>query len=185
LLDLRYGWLARSSGRLLAPALVLLAAMTAGAQESAPARTTGPCAAPEYRQFDFWLGDWEVTTPDGKPAGTNRITRPLGDCVLQEHWQGSGGSIGESFNIFDRSTGRWHQTWVDGRGTLLLLDGGLEGGNMVLRGAERLVQGKPRLDRITWRPVNPGEVHQVWEISSDQGKTWSVLFHGVYKRKRS
>jgi hypothetical protein len=27
------------------------------------------CAVPEHRQFDFWLGTWEVTTPDGKLPG--------------------------------------------------------------------------------------------------------------------
>ena len=29
------------------------------AQEAKPA----PCSAPEHRQFDFWLGDWEVRGP--------------------------------------------------------------------------------------------------------------------------
>ena len=176
--------LAAASGT-LALLGALAAAPLAFAQEAGAAAAAAPCAAPEHRQFDFWLGDWDVTTPDGKPAGTNRITRPLGDCVLQEHWKGRGGSSGESYNIYDRSTGRWHQTWVDDRGTLLLLDGGLEGGNMVLRGGKRRVQGRPQLDRITWRPVGADEVHQVWEISTDQGKTWSVLFHGVYRRKKS
>src|SRR5262245_39624238 len=78
-----------------------------------------PCSAPEYHQFDFWVGDWDVKTPDGKPAGTNSITRPLGDCVLQEHWIGAKGGRGESYNIYDRVGGHWHQVWVDRTGTYL------------------------------------------------------------------
>ncbi len=27
------------------------------------------CDAPEHRAFDFWLGEWQVRTPDGKLAG--------------------------------------------------------------------------------------------------------------------
>ena len=38
-----------------------------------------PCSGAEYRQFDFWLGEWEVES-GGKRAGTNRITRVQGGC---------------------------------------------------------------------------------------------------------
>lgn len=150
-----------------------------------PAPAAPPCSAPEYHQFDFWLGDWEVTTPDGKPAGTNLVTRPLGDCVLQEHWKGVGGMAGESYNIYDSVSGRWHQTWVTDRGGYLALEGGRVNGNMVLTGSARVLAGKPTLDRITWTPRSANEVHQVWEQSTDAGRTWSVVFHGVYRRRHS
>ena len=172
----------RRSVAVLAVAMCMLRGAGAARAQGA-ASTAVPCSAPEYRQFDFWLGEWDVTTPDGKPAGRNSVTRPLGACVIQEHWKGVGGMSGESYNIYDRSTQRWHQTWVSDRGALLLLDGGLVDGNMVLQGAERTVQGKPTRDRITWTPKGPDEVHQVWEVSNDGGKSWSVQFHGVYKRR--
>ena len=38
--------------------------------------------------------------------------------------------------------------------------------------------------RITWTPANDGSVRQVWELSSDAGKTWTVLFDGRYVRAR-
>ena len=170
-----------------AAALALMLAVACGTSSAlaqGAASTAVPCSGPEYRQFDFWVGEWDVTTPDGKSAGRNSITRPLGTCVIQEHWKGAGGMSGESYNVYDRASKRWHQTWVDDRGTLLLLDGGLVDSAMVMKSAERTVQGKPRLDRITWRPLSADEVHQVWEISPDSGETWSVLFHGVYKRRR-
>ncbi|MDH3459056.1 MAG: hypothetical protein OER90_19620, partial [Gemmatimonadota bacterium] len=49
----------------------------------------GPCSAPEYRQFDFWLGTWNVETKDGKTAGTNHITQILNGCALREEWTGA------------------------------------------------------------------------------------------------
>lgn len=154
-------------------------------QPAAPAaKPPVPCSAPENRQFDFWIGDWEVTTPDGKPAGTNLVTRELGGCVLHERWKGKGGMSGESFNIYSVATRKWHQTWVDDRGTLLQLDGALTDGAMLLQGPERNLAGKPTLDRITWTPKAGEEVHQVWEQSTDAGRTWSTVFHGVYRRRK-
>ena len=100
-----------------------------------------PCATPEHRQFDFWLGTWDVHTPDGKRAGANTIRLTLGGCVLQENWQGAGGHSGTSYNIYDAPRQRWHQTWVDDEGQLLQLDGTYVDGKMVL------VRGDGRLDR--------------------------------------
>src|SRR5512143_140697 len=96
---------------------------------------SGPCDAPEYRQFDFWAGDWQVTRPDGSVAGTNRITLEYGGCVLHEHYATPKGYSGESLNTFDAGRKVWHQTWVDSTGTLLLLEGGLRGRDMVLEGS--------------------------------------------------
>src|SRR5689334_4174783 len=99
----------------------LLMILSAAAAHAAPPPAT-PCTAPEYRQFDFWLGDWDVTNPAGKAAGHNRVTSEYGGCVLQEHWTGAGGSVGSSFNIYDPVRKVWHQTWVDNGGTLLELE---------------------------------------------------------------
>ncbi len=37
-----------------------------------------PPPPPINHDFDFWIGDWNVTTSDGKPAGTNRIEAGAG-----------------------------------------------------------------------------------------------------------
>ena len=159
----KWGW---------AVALTLLARLAFGAE---------PCAAPEYRQFDFWLGAWQVTAPDGTLAGRNRIEKILGGCALQEHWTSAGGG-GTSFNTFDARRGVWHQTWVDAGGTLLLLDGNLQAdGRMVLRG-EIVADGGPVLQEIAWQPLDDGTVRQLWRSSDDQGKTWRVVFDGIYRR---
>jgi len=101
---------------------------------------------------------------------------------LQENWQGSGagGISGSSFNIYDRDTRRWHQSWVDANGTLLLLDGGLVDGSMVMSGSRPTRDGGSALHRITWTPNDDGSVRQLWESSLDGGDSWSVLFDGLY-----
>lgn len=142
-----------------------------------------PCTSPEAGQFDFWVGEWEVQLSNGTVVGHNTIEKILNGCVLRESYYTPSGYAGESFNIFDASRGVWHQTWVDVGGLLLTLEGGLEDGSMVLEG---VVQGDdgPVRQRITWNMIdeNPDRVRQLWETSSDNGKSWSVAFDGVYVR---
>jgi hypothetical protein len=151
--------------------------------QTAPTPSAPPpnCNAPEYRQFDFWVGEWDVTTPDGKPAGRNVITRALNGCVVHEHWSGVGGMKGESFNIWHRDDKKWHQIWVNDRGNLLRLDGGFQNGTMQMTGASGPA-GQPVTNRITWSPSADGTVRQLWEVSPDGGKTWKTAFDGRYRR---
>lgn len=141
------------------------------------------CDSEEYRQFDFWIGKWEVTTPDGKLAGENEITQVFGDCVLTERYSTPTGFEGSSFNIFDKTTGQWHQTWVDNTGLLLQLDGGLVDKRMVLWGDGLNQSGQLVTHRITWTPNEDSSVRQHWQISNDQGISWQTLFDGLYKRQ--
>ncbi|MGH7557045.1 MAG: hypothetical protein ACREMD_04585 [Gemmatimonadota bacterium] len=141
------------------------------------------CASREHRQFDFWIGFWEVTTPEGEVAGTNEIDRVLDGCALRERWQGRSGMTGTSLNAYDPHTGTWHQTWVDDRGGLLLLVGGLEEGSMVLSGEMRDEKG-PETHRITWTPLDEGQVGQLWEVRRG-AEDWQVVFDGLYTRQES
>ena len=162
-------------------AAVVFASMIPGAAVAQNAQQAR-CSTPEYRQFDFWAGDWEVHNAAGTLAGTNTITPMLNGCVLHEQWAGAGGSDGESFNIYDQRTGTWHQTWVDNGGLLLELDGELIDGSMVLRGELKGRDGVMSQQRITWTPNDDGSVRQHWENSTD-GESWNTAFDGTYRRR--
>ena len=142
----------------------------------------GTCDASEHRQFDFWLGAWEVHTPDGKLAGHNTISSEYGGCVLHERYSTGRAYSGESLNIYDPARKVWHQTWVDTSGTLLLLEGGLRAGSMVLEGKTVGADGKATKQRITWTPNTDGSVRQLWEATDAQGR-WITAFDGKYTKK--
>lgn len=154
------------------------------AQNASPPR---PCTAPEYRQFDFWLGTWEVVNRLQKaPAApsTNRITAAEGGCVIVERYTGArAGYSGRSLSFYDARRDLWHQTWIDNRGQALYLEGRLEQRNgdraLVLSGT------KPdgTLDRVTWRLLQDGQVQQLWEVSKDGGESWQAVFDGLYTPK--
>jgi hypothetical protein len=161
----------------------LLALLFVVSQSTPPPPAAVGCKAPEFTQFDFWLGEWEVFAPNGTRAGTNSITRDHGGCVLVERWTGTRGLNGSSFNIYTPATRKWHQVWVDNSGTLLQLEGEFVDGAMRMQGDGLTAKGA-MLNRITWTPQGDGSVRQFWEISTDKGQTWQVSFDGVYRKAR-
>ena len=149
---------------------------------AASATAATACDAPEHRAFDFWLGEWQVRTPDGKLAGVNRISREYEGCVLHERYDTGRGYSGESLNMYDAGRKTWHQTWVDNSGTLLVLEGGIHDGNMVLEGQVVGADAQITKHRITWTPNGDGSVRQLWE-STDATGQWTTAFDGQYTRK--
>ena len=145
---------------------------------------TAACASARQRQFDFWLGQWEVSNPAGQLAGRSRIEAILGGCVLLENWDSPSGVSGKSFNIFNADSGHWEQFWVDNSGSHLHLVGGMQEGSMVLQGQQDKPDSKTGViqrERIRWTPNADGSVRQHWETSTDGGKIWKTSFDGLYR----
>ena len=172
------GSLARQMARLAALATMVLGAL---APPLASAQN-GPCDAPEFRQFDFWLGTWTVRGREGRVTGTSQIERTHGGCVLHERYTTDRGYSGESLNVYDASRRVWHQSWVDSGGLLLVLEGGLRDGQMVLEGRATQKGGKVVRHRISWSPQADGGLRQLWEQTNDSGD-WVIAFDGRYTRK--
>lgn len=146
------------------------------------AQNAAPCSSPEYRQFDFWIGDWDVYSGDSI-VGHNRVDLINGKCVIMENWTGKGGSTGNSFNLYNRKTKRWEQTWVDNVGSSIVFSGHYKDGTMALTGNDIARDGKPVMYKLTFWNNDDGTVRQLWEASKTKGKEWSVLFDGLYKKK--
>ena len=160
-------------------ALFVLAPTSARAQTVPPAPPPPACQTAEYRQFDFWLGEWEVFLPGGKKAGDSRIESIAAGCALLENWSGNGGFSGKSLNSYDSEDKRWHQSWVDSSGSRLELVGSYADKRMVLSSAPGST-----VQRIAWSVNDDGSVRQLWESSADGGKTWAVQFDGKYVRRK-
>ncbi len=146
-------------------------------------RKAEPCNHdPRFREFDFWVGEWEVTTAAGAVAGTNRISREELGCTLIERWSGATGGTGTSLNYFDPVSGNWVQHWV-GVGVIIDIGGGLRGESMVLEGHVHYIgSGETRPFRGTWTPLDDGRVRQLFEESQDEDKSWRPWFEGFYTR---
>jgi hypothetical protein len=163
--------------------LILALTLSVSAFSQTPPPQAPACSAPEYRQFDFWIGDWEVYVGD-KLVGTNRVERILDGCVLMENWVGGQGGAGKSFNVYDSQSRSWEQTWVDNAGGVVHFFGTFADGKMSLAGTTYGAKGEAQPTTLTFWNNADGTVRQLWESSADKGKTWTVLFDGLYKRKK-
>jgi hypothetical protein len=158
--------------------------VTVGAADLA-AQDTEPCASAEARQFDFWVGEWDVSWEDGH--GTNVIASILDGCVIEENFTGhmADGTVfrGKSVSTYNARRGRWQQTWVDNQGGYLDFVGGMEGDRMILqRQAER--DGQAFIQRMVWYDIEEDRLEWSWERSDDGGETWSVLWRIAYERRQ-
>ncbi len=167
---------------------LLVAAGTATAQTATPgAAPPLPCAAPEHRQLDFWLGQWDLRwdASPGVPAGSgsNTITRSHGGCVVQEAFVGGSGPgalVGQSVSSFHAPAKRWRQTWVDNQGGYFALVGGPEGERFVLV-SSRLDDGKPA-QRMVFEAITERSLTWRWQATSDAGANWSDRWVVHYTR---
>jgi hypothetical protein len=151
-------------------------------------RNARPCMHDDrHRDFDFWLGTWDVR-PNGQPQappGSNVITKVHNGCVVLETWT-TPTFTGQSFNIYDRTRGKWFQKWVDASGGLHEYSGGIVNGNMVFEGempAGGSSNGRVRT-RLTFFPRPDGTVRQFSEVTPDSGKTWRVNYDLIYTKRQ-
>ena len=169
------------------PILALAAALAspaAGAGQESASPT--PCMDTEAaRQLDFWVGTWDVVSPeDGGRLGENVVERELGGCLVMENWTGARGSSGKSMNFWDPQRRTWRQVWVSDRGNVLdYRHGEYRDGAMRFLGITIGEAGDTTAQKLTFHDVAPDTVRQVFEASTDGGATWETTWVGIYVRR--
>ena len=156
----------------LAFALAAAAWPTVAVAQSEPAEETPteqaprPCTSEAHRQFDFWVGEWDVHRAGGGPTASNSIASLHGGCVIRESYTNPGGYSGMSLNYYGEADGEWHQLWLDNQGLVLKLKGGWNGKSMVLSSDE---------SRITWTRPRTGACARSGSRPRTAGRpgTWS------------
>ncbi len=151
---------------------------------AAPTQTTSQSAAcdrPEHRQFDFWVGSWDVyPTGQEKLVAHSLIEKLYAGCTIRENWMPLGKGGGGSLNMYDPAKRKWHQTWQDSQNGRVEFDGGVVAGKMVLISA-----GSQSFTRMTYSQNADGSVRQLGEQSVDAGKTWQPSFDFTYRKSAS
>jgi hypothetical protein len=163
---------------------------------SAAPATSAACEAPEFRQLDFWLGDWDVVVHARKSPGvdewadargTQHVEKLLGGCAVAETFSAEGPGpawAGRSYSVWQPQLGKWRQTWVDDQGSYLAFVGGVEDGVMALYGESRtLPDGTAVQMRMTWLDVRPESLRWEWQRSTDGGKSWLAMMVIRYTRR--
>lgn len=171
---------------LAATAACVFLSAAAAAQTSAPP-TPPPCSGDEFRQLDFWVGNWHAEWDNGDGTigtGENRITRgEFGDCVIYERFA-AGSFIGMSVSTYHTPVGAWRQTWVDNNGGYFALVGG-PGGDYdaydFMVENTRLSDSAPHL-RMIWENVTEDSFTWRWQQRADESSEWSDSWVIRYSR---
>jgi hypothetical protein len=153
-----------------------------------PQRPAG-CTSAENRQFDFWLGEWDVS-PTGSTSGVtiaeSSITSQDQGCVILEEWRPFGGAHGHSLNIYDASDQRWRQTWADATGRRTEYAGVLDGegvlrfDNLSNTGPGAQPGGRARMN---FQRIDADTVRQWGERFDAETNAWVVTWDLTYKRR--
>ena len=151
-----------------------------------------PCLTDKvYRQFDFWIGDWEAFNLKGNKAGDSKISVILDSCIILEEWSNTpvpGGFIykGKSFNTYNASTKQWQQNWVDNVGGNTSYNSGkFENGKIIFQtNPVRFSEDSIVVSKLTFFNLGPDKVRQFGEVSKDNGQTWVTQYDLEYRRKK-
>jgi len=144
-----------------------------------------PCEDPEFRQFDFWVGDWDVTsTGDSIQRGTSHISREMGGCVIWENWTSAGSPyFGKSYNTYNVNLHRWEQYWVDNSAGTIFFYGNLKDGVMDYWTDDVPQPNGEKLRRhLQFFNLSQDTVRQFRQGSTDGGNTWNVEYDLTYHR---
>lgn len=152
-------------------------AMPAIAQD--PSRgSAGPGLPAEAREFDFWLGQWDLVLGGGQGLATNHISSfgiDGGIALLEDYRQGP--YLGTSVSYYSPREGRWRQLWFDNMGGLLEFAGGTQGNKFVISGNVETTKTRLVYSNITNRTLD-----QSYDVSPD-GVNWQSTFSARYTRR--
>ena len=142
------------------------------------------CKSPESRQFDFWVGEWDILKNGTTDiAGKSSVQLILGNCVIFENYTNKA-FAGKSFNIYNEGLKKWQQFWVDNTGSVIEFEGEFKNQEMLFTGESYDPKDGKVLQRMKFTPMPEGKVRQLLEQSKDNGKTWTVAYDGIYVKKK-
>ena len=147
------------------------------------AQSSSPCLQSEkMREFDFWVGDWDVYVR-GKKVGENLVEKEVNGCTLVENWKNIQGGTGKSLNVYDASVKKWKQFYIGSQGGVLMFEGNLNGKVMGFTGETLDAKGEKLFHILEFHKLDDGNVRQVWKQSKNK-EQWATVWDSVYKKKQ-
>lgn len=139
--------------------------------------------AQRNHQFDFWIGDWDLTWNDTS-KGSNNVTLEMNDFVVYEHFNDRVNNFsGWSWSVYDTVSKKWKQTWVDNQGTYLDFTGEMRDNKMMLERSFTSKKGKLIKQRMIFYNITKNDFDWNWENSVDEGASWKLSWKIHYHRR--
>jgi hypothetical protein len=142
--------------------------------------------SPDANQFDFWVGEWNLTWGD-RIHGKNSVRKILDGHVIEENFDGTPAIplIGRSVSVFSAQYARWHQTWVDNQGSYLDFVGEwYEDDQRMILERDDYQGGRYVKQRMVFYEIKSDSLEWSWERSEDGGITWERQWQIHYERAK-
>jgi len=147
-----------------------------------------PCATDSsYQRLAFWIGDWEISDSVGTHYATQRVHSAVDGCALTVEWTGRAGDKGLGITAFDGKTREWRQIYVSNQVpspsgvNVRKSDPSYRGPGVRFISIIEPAGTDLARSRITIMPLSGHRAMQLFEDSSDGGKTWRVLFKAEHR----
>jgi len=144
-----------------------------------------PCMFDRHaREFDFWVGEWDVYPRGTKIKNGHSVIQVIsGGCAILENYTTPVGYSGKSINFIDNATHKWKQSWVGSSPDKQeFTDGEYKDGAMRFVFERTDAQGHKITGRFIFYNEGPDQVRQFNETSADGGKTWNTNYDFTYIR---
>jgi hypothetical protein len=158
-------------------------AQTRPSTAPAPSPCLDEAAHPEYRQLDFWVGEWEVFNGDKKLADVS-VTKILNNCALSESWKGSHGD-GVGISLYNARIKKWEYFWAADHGATSFFVGELLSNEMRYRMEQPQPDGTVRLRHWSLTKLPDGKVRELSVGSTDDGATWNTEYDYTWVLKKA
>jgi hypothetical protein len=157
----------------------------------------GACG-PESRQFDFWVGEWDVLNRNRPPedvrwyetgTATARVYPVVAGCGLVEHWRGHAFGeflVGFSLRAFNPQLGQWNLVllWPNqGQPRFGELAGGFRHSRGEFYSRSIAETGDTTITRFTFSDVTPTTIRWQDGTSDDNGRTWDSSWIMEFSRR--
>jgi hypothetical protein len=159
---------------------------SAAAAESPP--PVAPCSSPEYHQFDFWVGDWQVfDAATHQLVGFDHVAKLAEGCIVQQNismltdlYRRPGVPYrmsGISVNRFDGE--RWLELWADNQWGAIALKGAPDAkAAMVLT---TIIPSRNRDMRLVWEQHVDGSVEIFQYVAVAGSGKWETVGDLIYR----
>jgi hypothetical protein len=154
----------------------------------AGAAKMSPCSADSsFQRLAFWVGDWEVVDTTGAHYATQRVRAVIDECAITAQWTGRVGDKGMSISAYDVRSRDWKQVYVSNQvpsatGVFIRKsDPSYDGPGIRFVSLLDAPAANLSRSRVTIMPFGESRVMQLFESSSDGGRTWRTIFRAEHR----
>lgn len=138
--------------------------------------------------FDFWVGQWHLEWKNREGLlvkGSNTIKKILDGTVIQEFFiDPHTGFKGTSISVYNKKKKEWHQAWADNRGGFFNFIGQIEGDRRIFKTRTYKHNPQAPIQRMVFYNITDNHFTWDWQSSTDQGKSWKLLWRIHYTRSK-